>query len=75
MKFKVTKLKGKDLKPGDLFSNTGEIYWGEHNKNRQLAIGEKVYIRTDVLLPKPEKLSEVYKIEPIINANEKELLK
>lgn len=66
MKFKVTKLKGKDLKPGDLFSSTGELYWGDMNLARKLAIGEKVYIRTDVSLPDDQLEENIYKIEPII---------
>lgn len=63
MKYRVTKLKGKDLKVGDLFSSMGKIYWGQHNAMREIAIGEKVYIRTDVKLPKSQKEETVYKIE------------
>lgn len=46
MKILATPVKGKDLKPGDLFSVKGPAYWNhclEHG-----SIGEKVYIRTDV---------------------------
>ena len=63
MKFKVTAIKGKDLKPGDLFSNVGELYWSEKNINLHISIGEKVYIRTDTPLPKDQLETNLYKIE------------
>lgn len=45
LRFRCEKVKGRDLKPGDLFSTHGDSYW---NKNRDPeAIGEKVYIRTE----------------------------
>lgn len=36
-------VKSKDLKPGDLFSTVGPLYWGQSFSS----IGEKVYIRTE----------------------------
>ena len=63
MKFKVTEIKGKDLKIGDLFSNIGKPYWSEENINLHQSIGEKVYIRTDKPLPKDQDETIVYKIE------------
>lgn len=63
MKFTATKVKGKDLKAGDLFSTAGESYWNEQNVMRNLSVGEKVYIRTEVPLPEGELEADVYKIE------------
>lgn len=65
MKFKVTELKGKELKPGDLFSTIGKLYWSEKNIMQHLSIGEKVYIRTDNPLPKDQLEEKIYKIEVI----------
>ena len=47
MKIIATKIKGKDLKAGDLFSTASQLYWDNYNNNH--SIGEKVYIRTDEL--------------------------
>jgi len=46
MKINCTPIKGKDLKPGDLFSTVGSIYWDNIKENK--SIGEKVYIRTEI---------------------------
>lgn len=41
-----TPVQGKDLKPGDLFSSMGSIYWkGAMDRG---SVGERVYIRTNV---------------------------
>lgn len=66
MRFKVTEVKGKDLKPGDLFSNVGKLYWSEKNikqHDEMGAIGQKVYIRTETPLNKEQQEEVVYKIE------------
>ena len=59
MKITTEKIKGSDLKPGELFSSAGDEYW-QHRDNR--SIGEKVYIRTDTpLLPSAQE-EVVYRI-------------
>jgi len=42
----ATPVPAKELKPGDLFSTAGPLYWG--SLKERASIGEKVYIRTDV---------------------------
>ena len=60
MKITATKVKAKDLKEGDLFSQKDQNYW---DKFRPIgAIGEKVYIRTDVPVHKGEEKTEIYRI-------------
>jgi hypothetical protein len=60
LKFKCEKVKGRDLKPGDLFSTVGDLYW---NLGRDPeTIGEKVYIRTEAPPEADDLDSEVYRI-------------
>ena len=61
MKITATKIKGKDLKAGDLFSTANQTYWNNHKNNR--SIGEKVYIRTEEPCPAGQENEEIYKIE------------
>jgi hypothetical protein len=61
MKINATKIMGKDLKPGDLFSTVGQIYW-DVSDNDKLRIGEKVYIRTNSPCPKDQLEEPIYKI-------------
>jgi len=63
MEFITTKIKGKDLRPGDLFSTMGELYWNKNNINLHISLGERVYIRTETPCPKDQKDVEIYKIE------------
>ena len=46
MTITATKCKGRDLKPGDLFSTADQAYWS--NIERQQSVGERVYIRTNM---------------------------
>ena len=46
MKIMCELVKGRDLKPGDLFSIYGPEYWDTALDKG--SIGEKVYIRTNV---------------------------
>ena len=62
MKYKAVKIKGGDLKPGDLFSNIGQLYWNVENINAHHSIGEKVYIRTEEPCPKDQEDEEIFKI-------------
>lgn len=60
MKIIATKIKGKDLKAGDLFTTADQDYWdsiAEHH-----SIGEKVYIRTDEPCPEDQEDEEIYKL-------------
>lgn len=41
----ATAIKGRDLKPGDLFSIADQAYWSSFRDRS--AVGEKVYIRTE----------------------------
>ena len=65
MKITVREVKGKDLKPGDLFSTAGELYWKAVERNDKRSIGEKVYIRTDETCPEDQEnvLINLIKIE------------
>lgn len=55
-----TTVKVKDLKPGDLFSSVGPLYWQHHKTHK--SVGEKVYIRTDAPSPEHQLEDEIYKI-------------
>ena len=44
VKIIATKVTGRDLMPGDLFSTAGQDHW-DHAMN-QGSVGERVYIRT-----------------------------
>lgn len=60
LKIKAIRIKGKDLKPGELFSTAGPLYWSRRDP---MAIGEKVYIRTDAPFGKDQEEQTVFKIE------------
>jgi hypothetical protein len=61
MKVFAEPVKGKDLQPGDLFSNVGQLYW-TWALRRTNSIGEKCYIRTDTPLPEDQLKEEVYRL-------------
>ncbi len=68
MKYITTKIKGKDLKPGDLFSTVGPEFWETGDASRDVeCIGHKVYIRTEA---PPETVEDgesfVYKITVVL---------
>lgn len=62
LKIKATRMKGKDLKTGDLFSTGSQFYWDHRDPK---AVGEKVYLRTDVPCPPEQEEETVFKIEVI----------
>ena len=62
MKIKTTRLFGRDLKAGDLFSTAGQDYWDGVNANLKGSIGEKVYIRTKEVCPIGQEEEIVYKL-------------
>ncbi len=53
IRFIATPILSQDIKPGQLFSTAGPVYW-EQSRD-PLAIGEKVYIRTDAPTPEAER--------------------
>lgn len=63
----ATPIKAGDLKPGDLFSNVGALYWNQVNTNLMQSIGEKVYIRTIEPCPEDQKDDEVHLITFKVN--------
>lgn len=62
MKVIATKVKAKELEPGDLFSNAGQPYWDIAIEQSQGTVGERVYIRTNTQCPKAHVDDEVYRI-------------
>ena len=61
MKVKAYPVKAKELKPGDLFSTAGPIYW--ENIDSKYSLGEKVYIRTNTPTPSDQAEEDVYYIK------------
>jgi len=61
MRITATRVKGKELKPGDLFSTAGPLYW--ENIDSEPSIGEKVYIRTNRPLRPDQEDEEMYRVE------------
>ena len=59
MKIVATKVRGEELKPGDLFSTADQLYWDHYDP---LSIGEKVYIRTEAPCPPDQKDDPIYRI-------------
>ena len=56
--------KARNIKPGDLFSTAGPVYW--RLMDNKPSIGEKVYIRTNTPADAADDADEeVYKIEII----------
>jgi hypothetical protein len=68
MKFKAIKVKGKDLMPGDLFSELDEDFWD--NDIPAWAVGEKVYVRTDAPMPREDMNEDIYRIELVFETND-----
>lgn len=64
MNIVATKVKAKDLKPGDLFSTWGQDYWdgASYRRWRNDVVGERVYIRTTVPCPEEQTDEDVYQI-------------
>lgn len=60
---RATPIKGRDLKPGDLFSTAGPEYW-DHVGERD-SVGERAYIRTETPAHSEDLDMMVYLIEVI----------
>lgn len=70
MKIIAVPVKGKDLKPGDLFSIASQEYWDHIGSAGHNSIGEKLYVRTDT----PSNAADdaealVYRIEIVTNSS------
>jgi hypothetical protein len=66
LKIVATECTGKDLQPGDLFSTASQDYWDNYILVHPGAIGERVYIRTEVpAMVAPDLDAIIYKIEII----------
>jgi len=63
MKIVATKVKAKDLKPGDLFSAAGQSHWDSAVGPNTTSVGEKVWIRTHVPCMRSQEDDEVYRIK------------
>lgn len=61
MKVITTKVKAKELKEGELFTNSLQFDWD--NIQDKKAIGKSVWIRTKVVCPPKEENVELLKIE------------
>lgn len=62
MRIIATPITAKDLKPGDLFSTCGQSVWDRLAQD-PLAIGQRVYIRTNApAVLAGDEDDEVYKI-------------
>lgn len=64
IKMEARSVRGKDLKPGDLFSASPVSLWGDvntpvPNKDGKLPLAERVGIRTNVPCPEEQLESEV----------------
>ena len=63
MKITAKKVKTQDLMPGDLFSTSGDKYWGKERLREGDIIkplGEKVYIRTEAPTPEDQRDEDIY---------------
>lgn len=58
-KIKTEKVKGKDLKAGDLFSCLDQKGWDEYMK---IGVGSKVFVRTNTPCPENQVEEEIYRI-------------
>lgn len=62
MRVIATKVKAKDLKQGDLFSNADQHYWDSAAGPGTKSVGEKVWIRTHVPCRREQADDYVYRI-------------
>ena len=66
MKIIAKKVKCKHLMPGDLFSTASQQMWDFWEKHEDddglVALGQKVYIRTNAPCPDDQKDDDIYRI-------------
>ena len=62
LRIEATKVKGKELNEGDLFSTAPQLYWDGVNRNDSHSIGEKVYIRTLEKCPENQAEEDIYRL-------------
>ena len=65
MKITVEAITCDALQPGDLFSTAGDAYW--NGGRDRLAVGERVYIRTEAPCPADQASDPIFRItvEPV----------
>ena len=63
MEIIATKLKARELLPGDLFSTADQNYWDSAMKSG--TVGEKVYIRMYECGPEDQQDMDIYRIEVV----------
>ena len=61
MKVTAVAVKAGELKPGDLFSTYGPVYW--ENIDSKPSVGEKAYIRTNTPTPPDQAHEPVYRLD------------
>lgn len=67
VRIQATRIQGRDLKPGDLFSTVGTDYWNQFETRD--SVGERVYIRTNAPANMfPDANEFVYRIKVIQDA-------
>lgn len=64
MKIIATQTTGKELKPGDIYSHMSQEQW-DYPRRFSEAMGEVVWIRSEMPIVDTEMDSTVYKIEVI----------
>lgn len=62
MTFTATPCRASDLRPGKAFSLLGPEFWGDFPSNDPLAVGTKVYVRTEAPVMECEKDELVYRV-------------
>ena len=60
IRYRAEEMKAKDLRPGELFSRAGPLYWDRVRGSG--SVGEKVYIRTEEPVGLGEENDTVYRI-------------
>jgi hypothetical protein len=60
MRVRVTRVRSAALLPGELFSTANQEYWDHRDP---LAVGERVYIRTDAPCPPEQAEEPIYRVE------------
>lgn len=72
MRVVATKVKGRELLPGDLFSVRGPDYWDHYDR---LSVGQKVWLRTEASADLFEDADEdVYRISVAFTPEEESVI-
>lgn len=60
MRVRATRVRSAELLPGELFSTADQAYWDSRDP---LAVGERVYIRTDAPCPPDQANEPIFRVE------------